>query len=46
MLGDASDHKSQVGVGIETVELGRADQAVDRRRTRRNSNPTSTSKGI
>ena len=31
MVGDARKHRAQVGLGIEAVELGRADQAVDRR---------------
>lgn len=29
MLGDAADHMSQVSLGVEAVELSRADQAVD-----------------
>lgn len=33
MLGDAADHMTQVGLGVEAVEFGRADQAVNRRRT-------------
>lgn len=33
MLSDAADHMSQVGLWMEAVELGRADQAVSRRRT-------------
>ena len=32
MLGDASDDLTQIGFGGEAVELGRADQTVDRRR--------------
>ena len=30
VIGDAREHVAQVGFGIEAVELGRADQAVDR----------------
>ena len=30
VVGDAAEHVAQVGFGIEPVELGRADQAVDR----------------
>jgi hypothetical protein len=33
MLGDAADHLTQVGLGVEAVEFARADQAVDCRRT-------------
>jgi len=32
MLGDAPEHMAQIGFGIETVELGSADQRVDRGR--------------
>ena len=31
MVGDAGQHLAQIGFGIEAVELGRTDQAVDRR---------------
>ena len=33
MLGNPADDMAQVSLRIEPVELGRADQAVDRRRT-------------
>ena len=32
MLGDAADDLAQISFGVDAVELGRADQAVDRRR--------------
>jgi hypothetical protein len=30
MVGDTGQHLAQIGFGIETIELGRTDQAVDR----------------
>jgi hypothetical protein len=30
MVGDAGEHRAQVGFGIEAVELGGADQGVER----------------
>lgn len=31
MFGDASKDLAQVGLGIQAIELGRADQAIERR---------------